>query len=201
MPNNFRSIKGKVVIEDQFTLLEEEIVKTRYKNKKAFEFWRMNLKSLDFLKDLHAVEDLGLINVKIENAAALGDINTLKKLFLNQVRPASGWDFLAQLSQIGQLHLLNIRGSLTLPGFENLTSLKAFHVWGCKGFADISILKDTRNLEEVKFVGTALEPDDLLPLFERDSIKFVSAQFKTKQQNDIFLEYLEKYKKKQYPEV
>lgn len=63
-----------------------------------------------------------------------------------------------------------------------------------KDFSDVSILKETKNLEEVELVGTALEPDDLLPLFERNSIKWISAQFKTKKQNDIFSGYLEKYK-------
>lgn len=65
MPGNIRLIKGKVVIEDRFTSLEEGIVRARHRGKRAFEFWRTHHRSLSFLVELSDLEELSLINATV----------------------------------------------------------------------------------------------------------------------------------------
>ncbi|WP_437991875.1 hypothetical protein [Sorangium sp. So ce145] len=191
-------MKGKVVVEDKFTSLEEEVIKARYGSKSVFEFWRTNHASLSFLKELSGIEDLSFVNAKIEDPSSLSCLTTLKRLFLNGVKVSSGFGFLSDLSRVEELHLLNMKGELALPSLEGLGSLKSFRVWGCKRFSDASALKEVRGLEEVEFIDTAMEPDDLLVLFEKASIKYIDSRFRTKRQNDVFSEYLVKFNKSQY---
>lgn len=201
MSKNISLLKGKVVIEGKFSEPEQEFLIEKYKSKKVFEFWRTQLKSLTFLKNLTMMESLSLINTKVEDPNALSEIGTLKNLFLNEFKPGSGWGFLANLTQIEELHILNTRGELILPDLQKLDQLKTFRIWGCKGFADISILKNTPNLEEVELVDTALTPEQLLPLFEKPSVKYLSSSFNTKKDNELFQVYLDKYGKKAYRET
>ncbi|WP_437857178.1 hypothetical protein [Sorangium sp. So ce363] len=191
-------MKGKVVVEDKFASLEEEVIKAKYGSKRVFEFWRTNHVSLSFLTGLSDIEDLSLINAKIEDPSALSCLTTLKRLFLNGVKVSSGFGFLSGLSQIEELYLLNLKGELALPSLKGLDSLKTFRVWGCKRFSDVSVLEEAQGLEEVEFVDTAMEPDDLLVLFEKASIKYINSQFRAKKQNDVFSEYLVKFNKNQY---
>ncbi|WP_437783601.1 hypothetical protein [Sorangium sp. So ce1097] len=200
MSKNIRIVKGKVVVEGKFTLLEEEVVRVKHRDRKIFEFWRTSHASLSFLKDLSGVEDLSFVNAKIEDPSALSCLSTLKRLFLNGVRVSSGFGFLATLGQLEELHLLNLKGELVLPDLEGLGSLRKFRVWGCKRFLDASVLKGVRDLEEVEFIDTAMGPDDLLVLFEKASVRYIDARFGTKRNNDVFSEYLVKFGKKQYRE-
>lgn len=201
MSKNISLLKGKVVIEGKLSEPDQEFLIEKYKSKKIFELWRTQLKSLAFLKNLPKMESLSLINTKVEDPGALAEISTLKNLFLNEFKPSSGWDFLANLTQIEELHILNTKGELALPDLQKLDNLKAFRIWGCKGFADISILKNVPNLEEVELVDTALTPEKLLPLFEKPSVKYLNAPFSTKKDNELFQEYLNKYGKKAYRET
>jgi hypothetical protein len=200
MSKNISLLKGKVVIEGKFSELEQAFLIEKYKSKKAFEFWRTQLKSLVFLKDLPNLESLGLINSKVENPGALSEISTLKKLFLNELKAGADWNFLENLTQIEELHILNTKGELILPNLLKLDHLKTFRIWGCKGFSDISMLKNVPNLEEVEFVDTALTPEKLLPLFEKPSVKYLSSSFSKKQDKELFLECLDKYGKKAFRE-
>lgn len=201
MSKTISLLKGKVIIEGKFAEQEQELLIEKYKSKKVFEFWRTQLKSLTFLKDLPNLEDLGLINVKVDDINALSEVNTLKRLFLNELKLNSGWGFLQNLTQIEELHILNIKGELTLPDLQKLDHLKTFRLWGCKGLADISILEKIPNLEEVELVDTALTLENLLPLFEKPSIKYLSSSFSKKKDKELFKEYLNKYGKKAYRET
>jgi hypothetical protein len=201
MSKNISIIKGKVVIEGKFLEAEQEILIEKYKSKKVFEFWRTQLNSLAFLKNLPSLESLALINVKVEDINALSEISTLKKLFLNELKLSSGWDFLKNLTQIEELHILNVRGELILPDLQKLDHLKTFRIWGCKGLADVSMLKNTPNLEQVELVATALTPEKLLPLFEKPSIKYLSSSFSKKKDSELFQEYLDRYGKKAFREA
>ncbi len=201
MSKNISLLKGKVVIEGKLSEPEQEFLIEKYKSKKVFEIWRTQFKSLTFLKDLLKMESLSLINTKVEDPQALSEIGSLKNLFLNEFKPGSGWNFLANLSQIEELQILNTRGELALPDLRKLDHLKTFRIWGCKGFVDISILKNTPNLEEVELVDTGLTPEKLLPLLEKPSVKYLSSSFNTKKDNELFQEYLDKYGKKSFRET
>ena len=195
MPENVRLLKGRVVVEGKLSGPEQELLVEKYKSKKAFEFWRTQLKSLAFLKELPSLESLSLVNARIEDVNALSEVNTLKTLFLNEARLGSDWGFLANLCQIEELHILNIRGELALPDLGNLDCLRAFRIWGCKGLADISALENTPRLEEVELIDTGLTPERTLPLFKKPSIKYLNASFGKKKSDELFQEYLERYGK------
>lgn len=201
MSKNISLLKGKVVIEGKLSEPEQEFLIEKYQSKKVFELWRTQLKSLTFLKDLRKMESLSLINTKVEDPQALSEIGSLKNLFLNEFKPGSGWNFLANLSQIEELQILNTRGELALPDLQKLDHLKTFRIWGCKGFADISILENTPNLEEIELVDTGLTPEKLLPLLEKPSVKYLSSSFNTKKDNELFQEYLDRYGKKAFRET
>lgn len=198
MTKNVSLLKGKVVVQDKFSSAEEEILNKKYKGKTVFEFWRTSHQSLCFLESMENIESLSLINTKIDDATALADLNTLNHLFLNGIKLKSGWDFLADLKQIRELHILNIKGELTLPNLAKLDSLNTFRIWGCKGLGDVSFLLGVPKLEEIELIDTALQPDDLLGLLAKPSVRYVNARFNTKKNNDLFLEYLQKFNKKQY---
>ncbi|MDQ0372712.1 hypothetical protein [Cellulomonas humilata] len=192
-----RVVKGTVVVEENFS--QADLVR-RHASRREFELWRMRLASLEFLKDLPAIERLGLINVKVADPHALAEIGTLRNLFLNGFTSAPGWGFLAELTQIEELHILNTRGKLVLPDLTRLDHLKTFRIWGCKGLSDISILTEVPHLEEVQLVDTALTPDDLVPLLEKPSVRYLSSSFGTQRESKLFEEYLDTYGKKQWRE-
>ena len=192
-----RVVKGTVVVEETFS--QADLVR-RHASRREFELWRMRLASLAFLTDLPAIERLGLINVKVADPHALAEIGTLRNLFLNGFTSASGWGFLAELTQIEELHILNTRGKLVLPDLARLDHLKTFRIWGCKGLSDISILTEVPHLEEVQLVDTALTPDDLVPLLEKPSVGYLSSSFGTQRESKLFEEYLDTYGKKQWRE-
>ena len=139
--------------------------------------------------------------MKVADPRALAEIGTLRRLFLNGFTSAAGWGFLADLTQIEELHILNTRGALVLPDLQRLDHLRTFRIWGCKGLSDLSILTDVPHLEEVELVDTALAPDDLLPLLEKPSIAYLSATFATKRDTDRFDEYLDTYGKRAFREA
>ena len=124
----------------------------------------------------------------------------MRSLFINTSAIAAGFDFLADLAQVEELHLLNHRGPLTLPALEGMAALKRFRVWGCKGFTDISVLAEVPQLEEVELIDAGLEPEDLKPLITKPTIRYVNAQFATQSRNAHFTELLAKYGKGKYPE-
>jgi hypothetical protein len=194
-------VKGKVLVQDQFTSVEEALVRTKHRNKSVFEFWRTRHASLEFLSDFEKLEELSLINATIATPESLSKLRGLKKLFLNGAKFASGYGFLAHLDQIEELHLLNVRGAFTLPDLEPLASLRTFRVWGCKGFADASVLNAAPRLEELEFIDTALTPEALTALFEKESVKYLSARFGTKRENDAFSQLSTTYGKARYPGV
>ena len=97
MSEKISLLKGTVVIEGELLESEQELLAKKYKSKKVFELWRAQYSSLAFLKNLPCLEKLNLINVKIKDANALPEIDTLKNLFLNEARFACGWGFLADL--------------------------------------------------------------------------------------------------------
>lgn len=198
MTKNVSLLKGKVVVQDKFSSVEEETLNKKYKDKMEFEFWRTNLQSLSFLESFDKIKSLSLINTKLDDTSALSRLDTLDRLFLNGIKPASGWAFLENLKQIRELHILNIKGEFVIPSLGELDSLRTFRVWGCKGFADVSSLLGVPNLEEVELIDTALLPEDLLDLFAKPSLRYVNARFSTKKNNDLFAEYLLKFNKKQY---
>ncbi|GEL98214.1 hypothetical protein [Cellulomonas terrae] len=193
MSKNVRIVKGTVVAEGSFS--ESELLVGRYTSRRAFELWRAQLPSLAFLTDLPLLESLGLINVKVADPGALAEVGTLRSLFLNEFRSAAGWDFLADLTQVEELHILNTRGALVLPDLRRLDHLTTFRIWGCKGLSDISFLIDVPHLEEVALVDTALTPDDLLPLLQKPSVAYLSSSFARRREADLFDEYLDRYGK------
>ncbi|WP_456789815.1 hypothetical protein [Cellulomonas sp. P5_C5] len=200
MSEHVRVVKGAVVIEDRFAEPERELLTRRYRSRKVVELWRTRHRSFDFLKDLPHLEDLSLIRVKVDDPRALSEIRTLKRLFLNGLNPGSGWDFLADLTQVEELHLLNVRGPLTLPDLQRLDHLATFRVWGCKGLADVSALEKTPRLEEVWLTDTALTPDLVLPLLEKPSVRYLSSSFPRRRDDELFQEYLARYGKVQWRE-
>lgn len=58
MSKNIGLLKGKVVIEGQFSESEQELLIKKYKSKTEFEFWRTKHKSLTFLKGLPELREL-----------------------------------------------------------------------------------------------------------------------------------------------
>lgn len=199
MPKNIRIVHGTVVAEGRFS--ESDLLVPRYTSRGDVELWRAELPSLAFLKNLPVLERLGLINVKVADPRALAEIGTLRNLFLNGFRSAAGWDFLADLTQIEELNVLNTRGQLVLPDLHRLESLRTFFAWGCRGLSDLSFLTEVPRLEEVQLVDTALTPDDLVPLLEKPSVAYVSATFATRREADLFEAYLERYGKKAHREM
>lgn len=200
MPGKIRIIKGKVVVEGSFTASEEGILRARHSSRRTFEFWRTHHRSLSCLLELSELEELSLINAKVEDPSALSGLKTLRTLRLNGVKVSAGLEFLAGLSQVETLHLLNMRGPLTLPDLGGLAALRTFRVWGCRGLADVSPLTGAPNLEEVELIDTGLEPDDLTALLEKPSVQYIHAQFRTKKHNDLFVERLNKLHKKRFRE-
>ncbi|KQR17398.1 hypothetical protein [Cellulomonas sp. Leaf334] len=199
MPKNIRVVQGTVVVEGSFS--ESELLVGRYTSRRDFELWRSQHASLAFLTNLPVIERLGLINVKVADPRALAELGTLRSLFLNGFRSASGWGFLADLTQIEELHILNTRGPLVLPDLQRLDHLTTVRIWGCKGLSDITMLTDVPHLEEVELVDTALTPDDLLPLLEKPSIAYLGSSFARKRDTDLVDEYLDRYGKKAYREA
>lgn len=194
-------LKGTVSIEGQLSRANEAALAKKYAGKTSFNLRRMKLESLSFLGAFEGIRDLSFVNVKVADASALTELGALERLFLNGVTVGAGFGFLSKLAALEELHLLNLRGPLELPSLTDLGALTKFRVWGCKGFSDLSILQEVPNLEELELVDTALEPDDLLPLLGKTSVRFVAAQFKTKKHNDVFSEHLTKFGKTRYREA
>ncbi|GEK21797.1 hypothetical protein CXY01_23170 [Cellulomonas xylanilytica] len=151
-----------------------------------------------FLRDLPALESLSLINVRVDDARALAEVGTLRRLFLNGIKPTPGWDFLAGLAQIEELQILNVRGPLVLPDLSGLDRLATFRIWGCRGLTDVSVLENTPLLEEVELVDAGLTPDDLGSLLEKSTLAYLSCTFATRRDTDRFHQDLDRYGKKEH---
>lgn len=198
MSAKFAVIKGKVVVEGHLGAEDSAALQAKYKSTQVFELRRLKHADLAFLKSFDGLRELSLVNVKVDEASALASLGKLHKLLLNGVTVRAGFSFLEQLEQIGELHLLNQPGELCLPDLGGLASLTKFRVWGCKRFSDVFILRGAPKLEEVEFIDTALGPDDLRVLFEKTSIKYINARFRTKRDNEVFSRYLTEFGKSQY---
>jgi hypothetical protein len=201
VPNNVRVVKGTVVVEDTFSEAELGQLVGRHRSRTAFELRRTRHTSLAFLTDLPAIESLSLVSVKVGDARALSQVGTLRTLFLNGITAGAGWDFLADLVQIHHLHILNTRGELALPDLSGLARLTSFRAWGCRGLDDVSILSGAPRLEEVELVDTGLTPEQLVPLLEKPSVRYLSSSFRRRQDAELFQQYLDRAGKKAHREA
>lgn len=200
MPTNVRVVKGKLVVEDEFSELERRVLAGRHRSRTELELRRTRHESLAFLADLPALERLEVVSAEVDDPTALAEAGALRTLFLNGTAPRSGWGFLADLTQIEELHLLNVRGPLALPDLCRLDRLRTFRAWGCTGLADVSSLESASRLEEVELVATSVTADGLLPLLAKPSVLYVSATFTTKRENERFRQHLDRYGKRAFRE-
>lgn len=191
-------VKGKVCVTGQLTEAQIPDLVRRCATRSRLELRRTRHKTFDFLEQLPDLEELELVRTRVSDAGALARLSALRVLWLNGVTVESGFDFLTGLPQVRELHLLNHRGSLELPDLAGMTSLRTFREWGCKGLTDLSVLLGVQRLEEVVLTDAKVEPEDFTPVLAMPSVRYVSAQFGSKQRNDRFVEIVTAHGKAQY---
>lgn len=198
MPADISVVKGKVCVTGQLTDAQVPDLVRRCATRSRLELRRTRHQTLELLEQLPGIEELELVRTRVTDAGALARLPALRVLWLNGVTVESGFGFLAGLSQVQELHLLNHRGALELPDLAGMTSLRTFREWGCKGLTDLSVLLDVPQLEEVALTDAGVEPEDLVPVVAMPSVRYVSAQFGSKGRNDRFAEIVAAHGKAQY---
>lgn len=195
MPTNVSVIKGAVVVEGALTEPDRQRLVRLCATRSTVEVWRAQHTALALLLDLPGLADLSLVNVRVDDPGALPEISTLRRLFLNQARFRTGWGFLASLTQIEELHLLNVRGEVVLPDLRALDRLRMVRVWGCTGLTDVSGLAVAPHLEDVRLVDTGMTPAGLAPLLEKPSVRRLSSTFPRIKDDEHFRELLARHGK------
>lgn len=194
-----KKVRQVILIKDVFDTKEIAKIK-RYKNYSVLSLWRTKHPDLEFLKLMPGLEELGLYRTSIENYQALQEIGNLRKLFLNGITKHENLSFISPLSQIKELSLLYLPKLEKLPDLSACTGLKSVLLWNCKRLADIEALAAAPNLEQLNFVDTPHQPDDLEFLIKLDNIKYIDGQFGSIKANKRFEELLSQYGKKRQPE-
>lgn len=181
-----RLVTGKVVVTGAVSDAVRRSLLTRHRTREVVELWRADLDDLAFLTELPGLRSLSVVNCRLVDTAPLARCTALRTLFLNQARPRDGWDFLARLDQVEELHLLNVRGDLPLPDQTGMTSLRVLRVWGCAGLHSLAALERAPVLESVECVGTGLGPQDFEGVLARPSVRYVSSTFGTRAAREQF---------------
>jgi hypothetical protein len=192
-------VKGAVMVEGAISAETLPLLKAKMKNRTRLELWRATLPTLAFLSDLTPLEHLSVVNCKVTDASALGEIEGLRSLFLNGSSFKEGLGFLADVRDVEELDLLNLRGTFSVPALTALRRLSRVRVWGCKGFTDVAALAAAPHLAAVELVDVGLEPHTLGPLLEHGSLRFLDAQFGTVARQRRFAELLAQSGKEAYP--
>lgn len=138
-----RLVAGKVVVTGDVSDAVRRTLLTRYRKREVVELWRADLDDLTFLTELPGLRSLSVVSCRLLDTAPLARCTALRTLFLNQARPRDGWEFLAGLGQVEELHLLNVRGDLPLPDLTGMTSLRVLRVWGCTGLRSLAALSSS----------------------------------------------------------
>jgi hypothetical protein len=178
-----RVVKGTVQVTGDLTPDIVRILTTRHRARTEVEIWRARIDTLDTLAELEAIDRLALVNCRLADPASLSRMPTLRRLFLNELTPAGGWAFLAGVTQLDELELLNIRGPLALPSFAEHRTLTRIHVWGCRGLDDAAALASAPALTELACVDTGLDLDSLAPLLAHPTLRYLDVGLRTARAN------------------
>lgn len=197
MEEGFHKAKNKIIIEKRLGDVEIAQIK-KHKNCKAIALWRTKHKDLTFLQILSKLNSLEFYSSQIESFDALININTLESLFLNGIKNHEDLSFINQLTQISTLDLLYLPKLEKFPDLSNCKKLTKIMLWNCKKLVEIDALKKIPNIEEIRFVDTPQEPNDLEFLIALDNVKYISAQFGSNKANKQFEDLLAKYGKTKY---
>ncbi len=194
-----KKVRQVILIKGVFGAKEIANIK-RYKDYPALSLTLTKHPGLEFLKLMPKLEVLELYTTTIENYGVLNEINTLRELFLNNIRQHEDLSFISSLFQIEKLSLLNLRQLEKLPDLAGCKGLKGVFLWDCKKLKDIQALAGAPNLEQLDIVDTPHQPDDLAFLMKLDNIKYINGQFGSNKTNKRFEELLGQYGKMRQPE-
>lgn len=183
MTGDIRVTKGTVQVTGELTPDTVRALTTRHRVRTEIEIWRARIATLDVLAGMERIERLALVNSRLADPASLSRMPQLRRLFLNQLTPAGGWGFVAGLTQLDELELLNIRGPIALPSLAEHRTLSRILVWGCRGFDGAAELASAPALTELTCVDTGLELDHLAPLLAHPTLRYLNVQLRTVRAN------------------
>lgn len=197
MEEGFNKAKNKIIIEKRLGDIEIAQIK-KHKNCKAIALWRTKLKDLTFLELLPKLTSIEIYSSQVDNFNALINIDTLEHLFLNGIKNHEDLSFINQLTQISTLDILNLPKLEKFPDLSNCKKLTKIRLWNCKKIVAIHAISNIPNIEEITFVDTPQEPNDLEFLIALNNVKYISAQFGNNKANKQFEDLLVKYGKTKY---
>ena len=191
-------VKGTVVVEGDVSADIVPLLIAKAKNRTRLEIWRASLPDMDLLSDLITIEHLSIVNCKVVDSSALPRVCSIRSLFINGSTFRQGLGFIASMEGLEALHLLNLRGSVTVPELSTLARLVSVRVWGCSGLTDLRALATAPNLRDVALVATGLEPESLLPLFRHPTLVSLDSQFATQAKQRTYTGLLAEFGKTRF---
>ncbi|WP_348800284.1 hypothetical protein [Flavobacterium adhaerens] len=198
MEEGFHKVKGnKIIIYKRLDEHEIEQIK-KHKNSTEIGLWHTKNKNLDFLQILNKLKAVDFYGIHTENFEAMATIETLERVFLNNIKNHNQLSFLGSLKQIQELDLLYLSKLEKFPDLSNCQNLKSIRIMNCKKLTNIENLAFVPNLEEINIIETPQTPEDLEFLIQLPNIKYCSAQFGKNKLNSQFEKLLMKYGKTHY---
>lgn len=191
-------VKGAVVVEGDVSADIVPLLIAKAKTRTRLEIWRASLPDMDFLSDLTTIEHLSIVHCKVVDSSALPDAGSIRSLFINGSTFRQGLGFIASMEGLEALHLLNLRGSVTVPELSTLARLVSVRVWGCSGLTDVRALATAPNLRDVALVATGLEPESLMPLLRHPTLVSLDSQFATQAKQRTYTGLLAEFEKTRF---
>lgn len=114
-PVTVKVVKGAVVVGGDVSADIVPLLIAKAKTRTRLEVWRASLPDMDFLSDLTTIEHLSIVHCKVVDSSALPDAGSIRSLFINGSTFRQGLGFIASMEGLEALHLLNLRGSVTVP--------------------------------------------------------------------------------------
>jgi len=159
----------------------------------------ISTENLDFLKNLPKLWSVDIKLGGIKNFDALAEIRGVKHLELWQIRMLMDISFISKMTDLQNVFLQSLPNIEVLPSFEKNKKLRRIGLENLKGLKKINSVEFVENLNEFFFFDCSqLQPEDFIPLFRNENLKYASVYFGSDKRNNQFKKLLNEYRKLEY---
>jgi hypothetical protein len=149
---------------------------------------------ISYLTPLHRMWSLDIKLGGIKNLDAIRDMENIKYLELWQIKGLADIRVVSSLTGLQYLFLQSLCQVTILPALDHLAKLRRIYLENMKGLKDIRSLASAPALEEFIHQGALkFQPEDYLPLLNKQGLKRVSVNFGSNKKNQRFTELLQEH--------
>lgn len=151
----------------------------------------ITLNNLEILTQLHSLLSLDIKLGGTKQMDALPRIGKIRYLELWQIRGLTDLSAIGDMQTLQFLFLEQLKNVSALPSFRNLTRLRRVALSGMKGLTNLRPVADAPNLEELGVYGVRhLQLSDFQPFLNHPSLKAANIGLGSQSKNDAIEKYL-----------